>query len=381
MLTVFLLLFAAVLVMFSRGLGVAAALLALSLFTRELSFEWMPGMTFGWNILPEYLPLAGAFVLISVLALFSARKVEKRHLAAIVVFVAGLVGFIGASHPLQFFFFMELMIFPAFYIIFSRDPAAAFKYFVYMQLSSLMVLAGIFSTGTISAIFFTLGFGIKMGLFPLGGWLPDAHAQAPTPLSTLLSGCVVACGAYGLHRFAYYTPLLVVMGLLSMLYGSLRAWREDDLKKLLAFSTVSMMGYAAIALVYAVDALPTFLLMHALAKATLFLAAGEIITRAGMRHVPTLRIHSLSLGFSSLVAALSMAGFPPLLGFWTEISILKGLAFSLPVLLVFMAAMLPTFLYVERLLAPFFKEGGHPVESWLPAVSAVALLMGGVLLG
>jgi len=379
LLSIFILFAAAVLVMFSKGLGLALAIFGVASITHPVSFEWLPGITFGWQVVPEWAPLMGVFVLITAIALFSARKFTRKQLATFIIFVSGLLGFVGASHPLQFFFFMEMMIFPAFYLIFEQDPAIAFKYFAYMQVAALLVLAGIFSSGTVSAVMFTLAFAIKMGLFPLGSWLPDAHSQAPHSLSTLLSSCTVVCGAYGLYRFSYHSFLLLVLAFMSIVYGAWRATRDEDLKRVLAFSTVSQMGYAVLALIYAPRILPTFLLMHSLAKATLFLSAGIIIDRTGIRRMEGLGVTSFSLMPACLVATLSLAGVPPLLGFWTDLAILKAVT-PLPLMLVALATMFFTLLYVERLMAIFFRrEGRQKVEGWLPLLTAVLLVLGGIL--
>jgi len=356
-------------------LAVLMGLISFLFIQVPFTFEWLPGITFSWGL--RHPGLAGTAALLSAISLIYARRMEKQQLSLFLLFFAGLIGFFGATAPLEVFFFLELMLFPAFYIILKEDPSAAFKYFGFMQVSSVLVLAGLVGQGMLASFILTIGFSIKMGIFPFHSWLPDAHSQAPFPLSALLSGCVVACGAYGILRFST-TPLLVLpLGVISAVYGAFMAASEKDVKRLLAHSTVSQMGYAAIALAVAPEFVVLFLVAHALAKAGLFYAAGEIFSATGLRQIPDMGVASKTLFVSASLSILSMLGFPPLLGFFAEIGIITSSLSSMPALVPFLlVAFFPTILYSERLISIFFKRSERRVEAGLPVITAVLLLLG-----
>ena len=311
-----------------------------------------------------------------ILSLIEARreKADKGKMFALALFSTALLGFISSTNPIQLFFFLELMLLPSFYLIFREDRDAAFKYFAYMQVSSVLVLAGLVSAGKAGILLLNLGFAIKMGLFPFHSWLPDAHSQAPHYFSPLLSGAVVACGAFGIYRFSQPHPFLPLLGFVSACYGALIAREERDIKRILAYSTISQMGYAAIALYFAPDALILFLVAHALAKASLFYAAGRIIEETGMRVMQTIRISSLTLLSAIMLSSLGLSGFPPLLNFFAELSIVSSLPFYFVPL--FLLPLFLTILYTERFLKFGLYRGGRKVEDPVPLLPALLLLSG-----
>jgi multicomponent Na+:H+ antiporter subunit D len=215
----------------------------------------------------------------------------------------------------------------------------------------------------------------KAGVFVSGLWLPRTHAEAPADVSALLSGVVVAGGLCPLLRLSQAVPqlqpLLVVIGLASALLGVSYALAETDLKRLLAWSTLSQVGLVildpAVGGVYA--------LAHGLAKAGLFLLAG----RVGERNLVRWRQSALPLqqALPLWLGALSIAGAPPLLGFWAKEGLSRGL--SGPSSGVLLVAMVGTaavyFRLLRRPLAP--ASGALPLG---PALLALLLLAGGLLL-
>jgi len=365
-------LLSAVLCLINADFGMLAATASLFL-PPSPQFLYLPGIEFAFS--PEPL-LESTFALLLILAFISAKlqKASNEEIFALVLFSSGLMGFISALNPFQLFFFLELMLLPAFYLIYREDRDAAFKYFAYMQLSSILVLAGLTSPGKIGALLLNLGFAIKMGLFPFHSWLPDAHSQAPHYFSALLSGAVVACGAFGILRFSHALPFLPYLGLLSTLYGAMLAREEKDVKRVLACSTISQMGYAAIALYFAPSFTVLFLVAHGLAKASLFFAFGRVIESTGLRVLKAIRVNSKSLFISISLSSLGLAGFPPLLNFFAEL----GIASSLPThfLFLFLLSLVFTILYVERFLALFLHRGGRKVEDLVSLLPALLLLSG-----
>jgi len=193
----------------------------------------------------------------------------------------------------------------------------------------------------IACAMFVAGFGTKAGIIPFHAWLPDAHAEAPVPISALLSGIVIKIGAYALARtvtiFAPYYEAIVlfvaIMASVSMVVGIVMAWAQDDLKRLLAYHSVSQMGYVVEGL-----GLGTYLgiygglfhlVNHTIFKGLLFLCAGALMYAAGSRKISELGTVAKKMPvttFCFFVAALSMGGLPPFNGFMSKITLFFALA-------------------------------------------------------
>ena len=196
-------------------------------------------------------------------------------------------------------------------------------------------------TAAIAIAFLVIGFGTKAGIAPFHPWLPDAHAEAPTPISVLLSGVMIKMALYALARtvsifypsWPQVTIFLVALGAFTMLFGMILALTQDDLKRLLAYSSVSQMGY-----VLAGVGLGSYLgcygglfhlLNHALCKSLLFMCVGAVIWATGARRISELgglrtRMPVTSACF--FLGALAIAGFPPLNAFWSKLTVYLALA-------------------------------------------------------
>jgi multicomponent Na+:H+ antiporter subunit D len=221
-----------------------------------------------------------------------------------------------------------------------------------------------------------IGLALKMALFPLHVWLPDAHSYAPTGVAALLAAVQVKAGAYALVRilFDVYGPTyfgdglpvgvaLTWFGLAGIVVGSVLAIRQSDLKRLLAYSTVAQLGYIGLGIGLAtplalVGAL-LHVLNHAVMKSGLFLAAGGIQRQTGLTHIPRFaglgRTMPLTMG-GFAVAALSMVGVPPTAGFFSKMYLVLG---SLDrgawvVAVVIVASSLLTMAYFLRLFEQVF---------------------------
>ena len=198
-------------------------------------------------------------------------------------------------------------------------------------------------TASIAVAFLVIGFGTKAGIAPFHPWLPDAHAEAPTPISVLLSGVMIKMAAYALARTVsmFYPSLpqvtifLVALGVFTMVLGVLAAFPQQDLKRLLAYSSVSQIGYVVVGI-----GLGTYLgcygglfhlLNHAIIKALLFMCVGAIIYATGARRIADLGGLSRRMPITSVcffVGVLAIAGFPPLNGFMSKITVYLALARS-----------------------------------------------------
>ncbi|MBZ5669491.1 MAG: oxidoreductase [Acidobacteriia bacterium] len=196
-------------------------------------------------------------------------------------------------------------------------------------------------TAAITIAFLVIGFGTKAGIAPFHPWLPDAHAEAPTPISVLLSGVMIKMALYALARtvsifyptWPQVTIFIVALGAFTMLLGIILALTQNDLKRLLAYSSVSQMGYVLVGI-----GLGTYLgcygglfhlLNHALYKSLLFMCVGAVIYATGARRITDLGGLRNQMPITSacfFLGALAIAGFPPLNGFWSKLTIYLALA-------------------------------------------------------
>jgi proton-translocating NADH-quinone oxidoreductase chain N len=207
-----------------------------------------------------------------------------------------------------------------------------------MLISELRGVAGLIprSVAIFVVAFFIVGFGTKAGIAPFHPWLPDAHAEAPSPVSALLSGVMIKMAAYALARtvtifYPSYPPLtmfVVVLGGFTMLLGGVMALAQDDLKRLLAYSSVSQMGYVMMGIGFGtylgVYGGLFHLLNHAVAKALLFLSVGAVIYATSLRSMSQLgglgrRMPVTAACF--FVGAFAIAGLPPFSGFMSKLTI------------------------------------------------------------
>lgn len=196
-------------------------------------------------------------------------------------------------------------------------------------------------TAAITIAFLIIGFGTKAGIAPFHPWLPDAHAEAPAPISVLLSGVMIKMSLYALARtvsifypaWPQVTIFIVALGTFTMLLGIILALAQNDLKRLLAYSSVSQMGYVLVGI-----GLGTYLgcygglfhlLNHALCKSLLFMCVGAVMYSTGARRISELGGLRSQMPLTSacyFVGALALAGFPPLNGFWSKLTIYLALA-------------------------------------------------------
>jgi multicomponent Na+:H+ antiporter subunit D len=288
-------------------------------------------------------------------------------------------------------------------IVHEQTPAAlaaGFRYIAFILLGGGALLAGVllafFAAGDLSfraggflpgdaslvllqATFWclVLGFGVKAALVPLHGWVPEAHPAAPAPFSALLSGVMVAAGAFGILRVLYDVfgvTLLASLGssvavlsglaLVSALFGALLALRQDDLKRRLAYSTISQMGTLTLAASLLAPgpliAALVHLVHHAFLKGTLFFAVGVWIHASGRRRLSELpgvgaRLPLATAAFA--LAALGMIGLPPLSGFvskwWLGVGMLEAGAW-LPFAVLLVGALLSAGYLLPVLYAAYF---------------------------
>jgi NADH-quinone oxidoreductase subunit M len=299
-----------------------------------------------------------------------AKKV-KEFIVSMLVLEVGMIGAFVALDLFLFYVFWEIMLVPMYLIIgiwgHERKVYAAIKFVIYTMLGSLLMLVAIIylyithgrATGDYTFDYmvlsqsvwseqaqlwlfaaFALAFAIKVPMFPLHTWLPDAHVEAPTAGSVILAGVLLKLGTYGFLRFAIpmfpwaaaaYAPYISWLAVIGIVYGALVAWAQKDAKKLVAYSSVSHLGFVMLGLM----AMTTTgiqggiyqMVSHGLSTGGLFLAIGVLYDR---RHTRLLAqfggLWKQLPVFAGLfmVVMLSSAGLPGLNGFVGEFLILVG---------------------------------------------------------
>jgi len=337
------------------------------------TYVWIPSIELKLGFVVDTVSFSIALIVAVVSALscfYSIKYMENKrgqtgYYASLLLFMSGMIGVILSANLIQFYLFWELMLIPSYFLIASwgvskKRLAIGFKYFIFTHIGALFMLMGILSiyafTGTfdlpqasaeipptsILTVFALLliGFSVKMAIFPVHTWLPDAHAEAPTPISAMLSGVMIKCGAYAFARIllsgfgqtvTQTSDVLAILGVVTMIYGGLMALAQTDIKRLLAYSSISQMGYIFFGLgVYSTMGATGALfhvVNHAVCKSLLFMCAGAIIHQTGTRNIRRLGGLADKMPITcaaSLIGALSLAGTPPLNGFWSEWMIFSG---------------------------------------------------------
>jgi NADH-quinone oxidoreductase subunit M len=344
------------------------------------SYYWIPTLGSAFTLFVDGISLSLAIVtliLVAASTVYSINYMEEKkslpaYYALMSLLTIGLVGVFITSNLLLFYFCWELMLVPTYFIIGGwgyRDSfKTAFKFFIFTHAGAIFVLLGIGAiymlTGTLDIfeaqvllanvdpgilswvlISFTAGFAVKMAIVPLHMWLPDAHGEAPAPMSALLSGVIIGAGGYAVLRIALGTVYSAMMptgndfllvlsffGVLSAFYGSLLALAETDIKRIIAYSSISHMGYV----LFAFSLFPftegitggvLHLVNHAASKGLLFLTAGAVMHQTGVRNIKDLGGLASKMpltAIASAIAAFSIGGIPPFACFISEFYIFVG---------------------------------------------------------
>lgn len=366
-------------------------MLSLSATTRFLNgehlveiYEWSPnvGLFLGLRADGLSIPLVLTISLLSMaISVYSVpymkNKIAHRkseygvYYAFYLLFVASMQGVVLSTNLIEFFIFYELMLIPSYFLIakwgYGEREKIGLMYFLWTHAGALILLIGILSTYAVVgsfdiyeiprlieqaklpmemamtiSIFMFLGFFIKMALFGFHIWLPHVHAEAPTPISSLLSPAMIGIGGYAVIRttitfFPSVSPLvkdaLSIWALITMVYGGIMALTQDDLKRLLAYSSISQMGYILLGIsshnVVGVSGSMFHYISHGTCKALLFMIAGAIILQAeGLRSVRKLGGLASNMPITAtaaIVGFFGMMGIPPLNGFHSEWMIFSGM--------------------------------------------------------
>jgi len=312
--------------------------------------------------------LASLLSLVAVLASFSLKERVKGYHVCLLVLESGMSGVFMARDWVLFYVFWEMTLVPLFFLIDqwggARRHTASLNFVLYTLGGSVFMLIALLMVYTASAGHSTamdamskaahelprdrqilvfcgllIGFGVKMPVVPLHGWLPLAHVEAPSPVSVLLSGVLLKMGAYGLLRacgmlpaaVAALQPLLAGLALASIVYGGLLAWRQSDLKAMVAYSSVSHMGVVllGISAMNPAGLLGAALQMsaHGLVAGALFLLVSLLYERTHTREIAdygSLALAAPRFAVLTTLALLAAMGLPGTAGFVAELHALVG---------------------------------------------------------
>jgi NADH-quinone oxidoreductase subunit M len=340
-------------------------------------YQWMPafGITYAVGVDGISLLLVVLTAFLTPLALLSSwESVHKKTRAfciSVLLLESAMIGVFVSIDLFLFYVFWDAMLIPMYLLIgiwgYDRRIYAAVKFILYTLTGSVLMLLAILglavqhaaSTGSYSFDLltlydltlpsnlqfwffaaFALAFAIKVPLFPFHTWLPDAHVEAPTAGSVILAGVLLKMGTYGLVRFAfplfpeaaaYFAPYLALLAVVGIIYGALVAMVQPDMKKLVAYSSVSHLGFVVLGIasmtVQGVQGAVYQMLAHGVSTGGLFLIVGMLSDRRHTRLIADfggLKSAMPRLVAAFLVITLASIGLPGLNGFVGEFLILLG---------------------------------------------------------
>jgi len=336
---------------------------------------WIPALNVNYHLGADGISVPMLFLtallsFVSIIASFGIEKRVKEYFAFFLLLQTGMMGVFAALDFFLFYVFWEIMLVPMYFLIGvwggPRKEYAAIKFFLYTLFGSIFMLVGIlllyFSTTphTLSFleliengphlpqglqilvfVFFFIAFSIKIPIFPFHTWLPDAHVEAPTAVSVVLAGVLLKMGTYGLLRISfpmlpygtnYFIWPMAIIGVIGIIYGALVCMAQTDLKRLIAYSSVSHMGFcllgmAAVGSVAGIQGCLFQMFSHGLITGALFLLVGVLYDRAHTRQIDAFGGLWLKLPVYSgvmVLFVLGSLGLPGLSGFISEFMVFIG---------------------------------------------------------
>ncbi len=387
-------------------------------------YSWVPQIGLNWSVGVDGLsmPLVVLTGFVTTLATFAAWNIKIKprlfYSLMLVIYSAQIAVFL-AQDLLLFFMLWELELVPVYLIISIWGGAqrlyAATKFILYTALGSIFILiaalALAFYGDTITFDFTELGlkqypiglellayaglliaFGVKLPIFPLHTWLPDAHGEAPAPGSMILAGVLLKMGGYALirlnaemlpHAHVYFAPVLAVLGVVNIVYGALAAFSQDNLKRRLAYSSISHMGFVLIGIssftALGINGAMLQMISHGLIAAGLFFLSGVTYERTHTLSMEKMGGigKTMPITFSLFTAgAMASLALPGMSGFVGELTIFLGLTTSdvyssgFKIIIIFLSAvgLMITPVYLLSMLRRVFfgqERDTVPIEPWL----------------
>lgn len=317
------------------------------------------------------------FFIASVSSKFNIRKNHKFYYSMLLLLESAILGIFTSNDMFLFFLFWELEMIPAYFLIggnfienyeyAAEAKKSAIKFILFTFFGSMFMLLGILlihyynflTNGILSANFadiidstipiklqlliaicLLIGFGVKLPIIPLHTWLPDAHTNAPTPVSMILAGILLKTGAYGIYRFNYemlpqsfkiIAPVLAILALINIIYTAFISYAQTDIKRIVAYSSISNMGLILLGLCainkIGLSASIFHMVSHGLVTCGLFMIAGIVYIRFKDRNINSLQgiasVMPRLFGFSILIILASI-GVPLFAPFVSEILTIIG---------------------------------------------------------
>jgi NADH-quinone oxidoreductase subunit M len=368
--------------LFSVGVGGMSIWLLASFHSHDSGFQfvsqhdWVTSWGISWHLgvdgVSLFLVVLTGILFPLVILGVDPHHDHKRYLAWLLLLEAGVMGSFLSLDLFLFFIFFEIVLVPMYFLIggwgYDKRVYAATKFFLYTMLGSAFMLVGIIATAVLARrdigyltfdlvtiaeqasfatntgrwlfVSFAIAFAVKVPIFPLHTWLPDAHTQAPTGGSVILAGVLLKMGTYGFLRFGLYLfpaaavwakPVLLTLAVIGIIYGAIAATMQTDLKRLVAYSSVAHLGFIVLGIFAITSQSLTGSVMqmvnHGISTGALFLLVGMIYERRHTRQIAELRgIQSVAPIFSAafMIVMLSSIGVPGLNGFAGEFLILIG---------------------------------------------------------
>jgi NADH-quinone oxidoreductase subunit M len=350
-------------------------------FLMQEKYSWISFSSFGLNYFLGVdglsSPLLFVSALLTVLVIIGSRRLidhhEAEYYSLIFMFEGAIMGVFASLNLILFYIFWEIVLIPMFFFIGvwggPRRKYAAMKFIIFTFAGSTIMLLGFlyfymgmstpsFDIPTIGAMLQArqippgleyvpllaafIGFAVKLPLVPFHTWLPDAHVEAPSPISVLLAGVLLKMGGYGFLRVSIglfpdassqYAWVFLGLGLFSMFYGAVAALMQSDLKKMIAFTSINHMGFVLFG-AYATLISGSLLgiqgaifqmFTHALAVGSLFMLSGYIQHQAGTREIPLLKGLGTTMPRTAVILMLGSAaamGLPPFSSFLSEFMVI-----------------------------------------------------------
>ena len=424
---------AAIVAMIGEGLALLLICFLLPelhrLETIHFSLPWITNLGINFSLELNWLSLIFLIteVLVTLAALIysmgedTGEKSSNYYYALLILFSLGMSGTTLAEDIFVFYIFWELMLLASVLLILiwghgEQRGRVSLKYFIITHLGSLIVLVGLVmlsvnlgtssinelmeTAGTLPlsmqrtlTVLFLIGFSVKMAIFPLHIWLPDAHTVAPMPVTIILAAAMLSMGTYGILRFTFsfflpevlqlFSLAMMIAGLVSEVYGALMAFAEKDIKRVIAYSSVSQMGYILFGLGSLTESglqgAVMHVVYHAIVKGLLFMVVGIIIRTTKERDIR--KLGGLGKAYPILcvtgaIGALGISGMPPLGIFNSEWMIFSGgfeTRFSPILSIATLVGSIFTVIYALRFFGGIFMGKPQPIK--LPKKPPQSLLI------
>ena len=345
-------------------------------FQLQETYAWIPNLGLNWSVgvdglsMPLIL-LSGLITTLAILASWNVRHKPKLYYFLVLVLYSAQVGVFAAQDLLLFFSMWEIELVPVYLLISiwggKKRLYAATKFILYTALASIFILvAGLalafygdnvtfniaelglkdypLSLELLAYVGFLIAFGVKLPIFPLHTWLPDAHSQASAPISMILAGVLLKMGGYGLirlnievlpHAHIKFAPLLVILGVINIVYGAFTAFGQTNLKRRLASSSISHMGFVLIGIAsftnLGLNGAMLQMLSHGLIAAALFFLSGTTYDRTHTLMLDEMggMAQTMPKTFAMFTTgAMASLALPGMSGFVGELTIFLGIATS-----------------------------------------------------